>query len=144
MLSLRASENMRSGFLLSKLQSTYELAILRNYRVNPQTISSLVIGLRDLTLHAALLFCLTLLFGPFAQSLNLPIEKLKLPQGFQISIYAELPNPRQLALSDNGIVYAGSFRAGNLYSLTDIDSNGVADAVHIIDNNLNLPTGIAV
>ena len=107
------------------------------------TISSLVVSLRGRTLLTALLFCLILLFAPFTKSLNLPLEKLKLPSGFQISIYAELQNPRQLAVSDYGIVYAGSLRAGNLYRLTDRDSNGVAESIQIIDNDLKLPTGVA-
>jgi hypothetical protein len=64
--------------------------------------------------------------------------------GFQISVFAELTNPRQLALRESGIVYAGSFRAGNLYGVIDADSDGSADKVVTIDHDLTLPTGIAI
>jgi glucose/arabinose dehydrogenase len=59
-------------------------------------------------------------------------------------VFAELTNPRQLALSESGIVYAGSFRAGNLYGVIDANSDGSADKVVTIDHDLTLPTGIAI
>ena len=63
-------------------------------------------------------FSLLLLVPSLARSHDLPLDQLRLPPGFQISVFAELTNPRQLAISESGIVYAGSFRAGNLYGLT--------------------------
>jgi glucose/arabinose dehydrogenase len=89
-------------------------------------------------------FSLLLLVPCFARSHDLPLEALRLPPGFQISVFAELTNPRQLALSESGIVYAGSFRAGNLYGVIDANSDGSADKVVTIDHDLTLPTGIAI
>jgi len=89
-------------------------------------------------------FGLLFLVPSFARSNDLPLETLRLPPGFQISVFAELTNPRQLAMSESGIVYAGSFKAGNLYGVMDANSDGYADKVIIIDRDLAIPTGIAI
>ena len=89
-------------------------------------------------------FGLLFLVPSFARSNDLPLETLRLPPGFQISVFAELTNPRQLAMSESGIVYAGSFKAGNLYGVIDANSDGYADKVIIIDRDLTMPTGIAI
>ena len=107
-------------------------------------ISLLGRGLRLIRLILPHVFSLLLLVPCFARSQDLPLEALRLPPGFQISVFAELTNPRQLALSESGIVYAGSFRAGNLYGVIDANSDGSADKVVTIDHDLTLPTGIAI
>ncbi len=107
-------------------------------------ISLLGRGLRLIRLIPPHVFSLLLLVPCFARSQDLPLEALRLPPGFQISVFAELTNPRQLALSESGIVYAGSFRAGNLYGVIDANSDGSADKVVTIDHDLTLPTGIAI
>lgn len=89
-------------------------------------------------------FSLLLLVPSLARSHDLPLETLRLPPGFQISVFAELINPRQLAMSESGIVYAGSFRAGNLYGVIDTDSDWSADKVVTIDHDLTMPSGIAM
>ena len=43
-----------------------------------------------------------------AQGINL--EKLELPDGFSISVYAEVENPRQLAYGPDNTVFVGSLR----------------------------------
>lgn len=75
---------------------------------------------------------------------DLPLHHLQMPAGFKVEVFAELTNPRQLARSDSGIVYAGSRRAGNLYAIVDSDNDFQADEVLEIDNGLSLPTGIAL
>ena len=107
-------------------------------------ISPLGRSLRLIRLIVPCVFSLLLLVPCFASSHDLPLEALRLPPGFQISVFAELTNPRQLALRESGIVYAGSFRAGNLYGVIDADSDGSADKVVTIDHDLTLPTGIAI
>lgn len=109
-----------------------------------QIISPLSISLRVIKLILPGIFSLLFLAPSLARSHDLPLETLRLPPGFQISVFAELTNPRQLAISDSGIVYAGSFRAGNLYGVIDADSDGTADKVVTIDRDLLLPTGVAV
>ncbi|OAI21174.1 sorbosone dehydrogenase [Methylomonas lenta] len=71
------------------------------------------------------------------------LKQLHLPYGFKISIYADdVPNARQMAVSQQGIVYVGS-QDGNVYALEDKDGNGVAENRYILAQNLNLPNGVA-
>ncbi len=72
------------------------------------------------------------------------LQKVQLPDGFSAEIYAaDVPNARQLALGDNGIVYAGSRNAGKVYAIVDEDNDYRADNVYTIDEELQLPSGIA-
>lgn len=72
------------------------------------------------------------------------LERLKVPKGFSISVYADgLQNARQMALSPSGVVYVGSFRAGKLYALKDANNDGVAEKRWVLAEGLNMPTGIA-
>ena len=73
----------------------------------------------------------------------LPLEKIKLPPGFRISIYATgVKNARQMALGSNGTLFVGSKDAGNVYALVDSDKDNRADEVIKIATGLNMPSGI--
>ena len=54
-----------------------------------------------------------------AQSRALPLEKIKLPPGFVIELWAEVPNARELALGKNGTVFSGSSSEGKVYAITE-------------------------
>lgn len=71
-------------------------------------------------------------------------SRLEVPEGFTIKPFAlDVENARQLAVSDNGIVYAGSRKAGNVYALIDQDKDGTADKQVLIAEGLTSPSGIA-
>lgn len=75
---------------------------------------------------------------------SLPIDKLNLPKGFKISVFAEnVNNARQMALGDKGTVFVGSRRAGVVNAVVDKDGDGKADKVIQIASGLNLPSGLA-
>ena len=91
--------------------------------------------------------CVAIILGVtlgFKASAALPLEQLSLPAGFQISIYAEVENPRQLALDDQGVLYAGSRRAGRVHAIWDQDQDGFAETVKVIASDLTMPSGIAI
>ncbi|MDQ3186719.1 MAG: sorbosone dehydrogenase family protein, partial [Pseudomonadota bacterium] len=44
----------------------------------------------------------------------LPLDKIKLPSGFSIHVWAEAPNSRGLTLGKNGTVFAGSKEEGKV------------------------------
>ena len=68
---------------------------------------------------------------------------ISLPPGFAIHLYAEgVKNARQLALGDHGVVFAGSRKAGKIHAVVDSDGDQVADRVYLIDENLNMPSGL--
>jgi hypothetical protein len=49
---------------------------------------------------------------------ELPLNNIKLPPGFEISIYAgNLPNARSLALSPKGTLFVGTLKEGKVYAV---------------------------
>jgi glucose/arabinose dehydrogenase len=79
-----------------------------------------------------------------ASSMALPLEQIKLPPGFQISIYASnVPNARSMTLSPNGTLFVGTRSAGNVYAIVDRDGDHKADEVITIARGLNMPNGVA-
>ena len=82
-------------------------------------------------------------FSPLALSHDLPLDRLNLPAGFRIDVFAEVTNPRQLAVSPTGTVFAGSRRAGKVHAIIDSNQDGVAESVVEIDIGLEMPSGIA-
>ncbi len=72
------------------------------------------------------------------------LDNLSLPEGFSVEFYAsDVPDVRQMVLSDGGVVYAGSRDAGKIYAITDRDNDFHADTVYTIDEDLRLPSGVA-
>ncbi|WP_088178787.1 PQQ-dependent sugar dehydrogenase [Thiobacillus denitrificans] len=79
-------------------------------------------------------------FGWLAQAAAdaLPLASLSLPPGFEIELFARVPNARQMALGKNTL-FVGSMRAGKVYA---IPLKGARKPVVIADG-LNLPVGVA-
>lgn len=72
------------------------------------------------------------------------LDDITLPAGFTIAMYSEnVPNARQMAWGDNGTVFVGSRRAGNVYAVVDRDGDNVAEETYAIASDLTLPSGIA-
>jgi glucose/arabinose dehydrogenase len=72
------------------------------------------------------------------------LDKIKLPPGFSISIYADqIPNARSLSLSPSGILFVGSRKAGRVYAVIDHDRDFKADEIVTIAKGLNMPNGVA-
>jgi glucose/arabinose dehydrogenase len=71
------------------------------------------------------------------------LDKIKLPPGFSIAIYASnIPNARQMALGTNGTLFVGSREAGNVYAVVDRDKDNRADEIIKIAEGLNMPSGV--
>lgn len=74
---------------------------------------------------------------------DVQLDKLKLPPGFSIEIYADgVENARQMVRGDEGTLFVGSRKAGKLWAVTDTDGDQTADTVRLIDDGLNLPSGV--
>ena len=72
------------------------------------------------------------------------VGDLTLPSGFRIGVYADaVPNARQMALGPSGIVFVGSRSEGKVYAVVDRDGDARADAVHVLAQGLNNPSGVA-
>lgn len=85
----------------------------------------------------------TLLFAGSACAADLPLDRIRLPSGFRIEVYAgNVEDARSMTLGDNGTVFVGT-REGSVYALVDGDRDGRADQVVTIARGLNSPNGVA-
>ena len=76
---------------------------------------------------------------------NLPLDRLQLPEGFKIDVYAEgIVNARSMAYSENGTLFVGTRNEGNVYALKDTDGDYRADEVITLLSGLTLPNGVAL
>ena len=73
-----------------------------------------------------------------SESAPLPLPGLTLPPGFQIELFARVPNARQMALGHT-MLFVGSMRAGKVYA---IPLKGLRNPVVIADK-LEMPVGVA-
>ncbi len=71
------------------------------------------------------------------------LDKIKLPAGFSISVYAEVENARSMCLSPNGTLFVGNRDKENVYAVVDNNKDGVADKVYKVATGLNTPNGVA-
>lgn len=54
---------------------------------------------------------------------------ISLPPGFRIDVYADVPNARSMALSENGILFVGTRSSDKVYAIVDDNSDFKADDV---------------
>lgn len=90
------------------------------------------------------------------ESDGLPLQKIKLPPGFRISLYARVPAARQMVMSPEGTLFVGTRSGaaphlpgqkeggGEVYAIPDRNHDHVADEVVAVAHGLNFPNGVAV
>jgi len=72
---------------------------------------------------------------------EIPIDKLKLPPGFKIEVWATgMPGARAMARGDDGKIYIGTRAIGRVYELTD---NGKERTSRVLVDKLVQPSGVA-
>lgn len=74
---------------------------------------------------------------------TLPLDKIKLPSGFSIDVYAEVENARSMALSPSGVLYIGNKDKDKVYAVKDTDGDFKADKKWVLATGLNMPNGVA-
>ena len=77
-------------------------------------------------------------------STKLPLNTIKLPAGFKISVYAEVDNARSMALSASGTLFVGNRHEDKVYAVRDTDGDFKADKRWVIASGLNMPNGVAL
>jgi glucose/arabinose dehydrogenase len=82
---------------------------------------------------------LALLLASLAEGRKLPLDQLILPPGFSISVFAEVPGARSLAVTPSGVVFVGSRGLGGEHNVYRIKNN----KVDIIAGNFKSPNGVA-
>lgn len=72
------------------------------------------------------------------------LQKIKLPEGFKISIYADnVENARSMVMGDNGTLFVGTRGEDKVYAIVDKNKDYKADTVYTIASGLNMPNGVA-
>lgn len=89
------------------------------------------------------IFLVLSILSPLVCATDLPLNQLKLPEGFSATVYAAVPNARSLTLGDNGVVFVGSRDAGKIYALLPNKNKTAAQEVIMLADNLNIPNGVA-
>jgi glucose/arabinose dehydrogenase len=75
---------------------------------------------------------------------TLPLEHIRLPPGFEISLYASgVEGARSMTLSPNGTLFVGTRSAGNVYAMVDRNTDHQADEVITLARGLSSPNGVA-
>ena len=75
---------------------------------------------------------------------NLPVQRLRLPEGFKIEVYADsIDGARSMAMGEEGTLFVGSRNDKTVYAIQDLDKDYRADHVIILDSTLSVPNGIA-
>ncbi len=81
--------------------------------------------------------------SPVSGNQDLPLNKIRLPDGFEISIYAsDVPGARSMAVGPNGTLFVGT-RVGKVYAIVDRNRNNRADEVITVARGLRMPNGVA-
>ena len=72
------------------------------------------------------------------------LARIKLPPGFKISLYAQVPDARMIAVGPQGVVTFVSTRKNKIYALTDRSRSGAATEVKEFAPNVefNNPNGV--
>lgn len=71
------------------------------------------------------------------------LTQIRLPEGFVIEPFAEVPNARQMVWGDQGTLFVGTRQAGRVFAVTDDDGDGRGERVREIASGLRLPSGVA-
>ena len=94
--------------------------------------------------HLSLLFFLSA-FSSKNNDLDTFLEKIVLPDGFKIEIYAsDVENARSMTVSPSGTVFVGNRKSDNVFALIDENKDGKVDKKYLITDKLkNMPNGVA-
>jgi len=85
----------------------------------------------------------TLLTFHYTYGEELPLKDIKLPAGFEISMYARLPNARSMTLSPKGTLFLGSLTEGKIYAVPAQSGEAAPKKAATIAQGLNMPNGVA-
>jgi glucose/arabinose dehydrogenase/protein-S-isoprenylcysteine O-methyltransferase Ste14 len=112
----------------------------RDYRARTPMLIPRIRSARMLLLVLPVLPFIT----PALKVSGLPLEKIKLPPGFQIDIYASgVRGARSMALGPGGVLFVGTRDEGKVYAILDRDGDQKADEIITIAMGLNTPNGVA-
>ena len=82
--------------------------------------------------------------GENAKAINNILKKIKLPPGFKISLFAVVPDAREMTVGPQGVVTFVGTRKNRVYAVTDRNRDRVADEVKVFAPSIdfNIPNGV--
>src|SRR5512134_170633 len=83
-----------------------------------------------------------LLSGMAGRAPDTRLGEIRLPPGFRIATYAEVPNARSMTLGDRGTLFVGT-RKGEVYAVLPGETAEGTHRVVTIARNLHSPNGVA-
>ncbi len=89
------------------------------------------------------LACFALALAQAAPAQRLPVERIKLPPGFEIGVFADdVPDARSLALGKGNVLFVGTRTDGSVYAVRYRSAK--ATQVITLASGLRMPNGVAV
>jgi glucose/arabinose dehydrogenase len=81
---------------------------------------------------------------PGGRTGEVALERLDLPDGFAIEVWARVPGARSLAIAEDGAkIYVGT-QGSEVFAILDPDRDRLADEVVAVAGGLQAPNGVAV
>src|SRR5690242_13170818 len=74
---------------------------------------------------------------------DLPLSNIRVPAGFEINLYARVPNARSLALSPKGTLFVGTVVGGKVYAVPAPATGAGPGNPVVVASSLNTPNGVA-
>lgn len=79
-----------------------------------------------------------------ASAQTLPIDKIKLPPGFKIEVYASgLPSARSMTMGNKGTLFVGTRKNDKVFAVADTDNDKKADKIYTLVQGMQAPNGVA-
>lgn len=80
-----------------------------------------------------------------ARAKDLPLDLIRLPDGFEISLYAaDIPGARSMVRSERGTLFVGTRHDDKVYAVRDADGDFRADEIIVVADDLTMPNGVAL
>lgn len=74
---------------------------------------------------------------------GIQLDKIKLPEGFKMDVFARVNNARAMAWSPNGTLFVSNRGGDKVYALRDTNGDWKADEKYVIASDLKMPNGVA-
>ncbi|QRX81637.1 sorbosone dehydrogenase family protein [Glaciimonas sp. PAMC28666] len=131
--------SIRNKLLLVSLLTSVGAAVFAQTSPAPAAAPAWAQGMPADLANSTLHPIASILIGRSAS--ELPIEKLKVPPGFKVEVWADgIPDARSLALGTKGTVFVSNRGLSNVYAVIDHDGKR---EVKTILKGLNSPNGLA-
>jgi len=88
-------------------------------------------------------FLLPLVLLSCTHAEKLDLTRLKLPPGFHIAIFAQVPHPRMMVFSPGGVLLVSDTTEGNVLAFPDLKHSGHPEKMVTVLDDLNAPHGMA-